>query len=189
MNIPAHVPVLPLDQDDNDDDNATAADTDATHQYEHDDIDRDDFLFALQDDGPLLLSYVQQLEAEGVDLPKAPGDLTPEEIKKHWKEVAEAVRKELESFVDLDVWEIRKKGSTTNRMTSKMILKWKFDPVSQIRVCKARLTVRGFQDRDRHTETFASTASRWGQRIVVMIAVQQQWPLMTADIGAAFLRG
>ena len=189
MNIPAHVPILPMDQDDDDDDNETAADSDATLQYEHNEVEQDDFLVALYNDGPLLLSYVEFLESEGIELPKAPGDLTPDEIKKHWKEVADAVRKELRSFIDLKVWEIRKKGSTANRMTSKMLLKWKFDPVKKIRVCKARLTVRGFQDKDRHTETFASTASRWGQRIIVMIAVQQQWQLLTADIGAAFLRG
>ena len=54
---------------------------------------------------------------------------------------------------------------------------------------KARLTVRGFLDKDHDLETYAGTASRWGQRLVVAICVQQGWPIATADVGAAFLRG
>ena len=37
--------------------------------------------------------------------------------------------------------------------------------------------------------TFAGTASRWGQRLVVAIGAQMQWHCISADVGAAFLRG
>ena len=37
--------------------------------------------------------------------------------------------------------------------------------------------------------TFASTASRWGQRIVVSTAVNNGWQLFSADVSQAFLRG
>jgi hypothetical protein len=38
-------------------------------------------------------------------------------------------------------------------------------------------------------ETFAGTATRWGQRLVVSAAVQCGWPLFTWDISTAFLQG
>ena len=37
--------------------------------------------------------------------------------------------------------------------------------------------------------TFASTASRWSQRIVVSTAVQHQWELFGLDVAQAFLKG
>ena len=37
--------------------------------------------------------------------------------------------------------------------------------------------------------TFATTASRWGQRIIVSTAVKRGWPLFSADVSQAFLRG
>ena len=37
--------------------------------------------------------------------------------------------------------------------------------------------------------TFAGTTTRWGQRIVNSVAAQHRWPLFTADVSQAFLRG
>jgi hypothetical protein len=55
---------------------------------------------------------------------------------------------------------------------------------------RARFTVRGFQDMQKGgLSTFASTASRWGQRIVVSTAVNRGWELYSADVSQAFLRG
>ena len=121
---------------------------------------------------------------------KALGELTPHEIKMHWEEVASAIRKELKSFSDLKVFKISSLGTTGNCMTSRWVLRWKLNPETQKPVVKARLTVRGFLDKDQDwLETFASTASRWGQKLVVAVAVQNKWTLLTADVGAAFLRG
>ena len=75
-------------------------------------------------------------------------------------------------------------------MTSRWVLRWKLDALTQKQLIKARLTVRGFLDKDGDwLETFASTASRWGQKLIVAIAVQNNWRILTADVGAAFLRG
>ena len=35
----------------------------------------------------------------------------------------------------------------------------------------------------------ATTASRWGQRVVCMAAVQNDWVLYSADVSQAFLKG
>ena len=37
--------------------------------------------------------------------------------------------------------------------------------------------------------TFSSTAGRYGQRIIAATAAQNRWPLVSADVGNAFLRG
>ena len=55
---------------------------------------------------------------------------------------------------------------------------------------KARLTIRGFEDREAELlATFAGTTSRWGQRLISSLAAQHQWVLMSADVSAAFLQG
>ena len=75
-------------------------------------------------------------------------------------------------------------------MSSRWVITWKWDPVTKIDGIKTRLTVRGFLDRDSPTlEVFAGTASRWAQRLIVSVAVQQGWKLLTADVGSAFLKG
>ena len=128
--------------------------------------------------------------AEGEVVEKALGELTPADIKQHWPDVAEAVRKELKSFSELGVFKISVLGTTGNVMTSRWVLRWKLDAMTKQHLIKARLTVRGFLDKEADwLETFASTASRWGQKLIVAVAVQNHWKLLTADVGAAFLRG
>ena len=68
------------------------------------------------------------------------------------------------------------------------VLKWKI--TEGHRQIRARLTVRGFKDRQRDLyDTFAGTSTRWGQKAIVAIAVQQDWPVWSADVSSAFLRG
>ena len=50
--------------------------------------------------------------------------------------------------------------------------------------------VRGFKDlQAAQLSTFAGTTTRWGQRLVNSVAAQKRWPLFTADVSQAFLRG
>ncbi|CAL1165400.1 unnamed protein product [Cladocopium goreaui] len=39
------------------------------------------------------------------------------------------------------------------------------------------------------TDTYAGTSTRWGQRLLITIAVQRKWALWSADISEAFLPG
>lgn len=73
-------------------------------------------------------------------------------------------------------------------MDSRWVLKWKL--INNVRAVKARLTARGYKDAQAYdVNTFAGTASRWGQRLVNMICAQNNWTLFSADISQAFLRG
>lgn len=56
------------------------------------------------------------------------------------------------------------------------------------RKIKARLVAQGFLDKQ-STDTFAGTSTRWGQRLLIAVAVQGGWSLRSADISKAFLHG
>ena len=62
------------------------------------------------------------------------------------------------------------------------MLNWK--DVDDKHTIKARLTVQGLQDRQDD-----GTTSRWGQRLIFIIAAQMKWNLHSADVSEAFLRG
>ena len=50
--------------------------------------------------------------------------------------------------------------------------------------------MHGFKDVDADTlSTYAATASKWTQRLVLAIASQMRWELISADVSSAFIRG
>ena len=112
--------------------------------------------------------------------------LTAQDIRKHHKLVEEAIRKEVGSFVEHDTFERQSKSKSRNTCSSRWVLRWK--EVDGKRIVKARLTIRGFEDLT-EVPSYASTATRWTQRLVVSIAAQRQWTLLIADVSTAFLRG
>ena len=71
--------------------------------------------------------------------------------------------------------------------------KWKVEEQSDgttKRYIRARLTVRGFKDRDaNNVSTYAGTSTRYSQRLVASVAAIKKWDLATADISKAFLQG
>jgi hypothetical protein len=117
------------------------------------------------------------------------GELTPVELRQNWDAVCSGVMKELRSFVELGVFRIALKGESGNCMSSRWVFRWKINAETSVEEIKARLTVRGFLDNaGSELLTYAGTASRWGQRLVVAIACQKRWPLVCADVGSAFLK-
>ena len=131
---------------------------------------------------------VYHLDTDEVTVEKDILELTPQEVAKHWDKVEPAVRKEIKSFFDLDTFFPVPKDTVPNEMSSKWVFRWK--TVGGERVVKARLTIRGFEDREAESlATFAGTTSRWGQRLVSSLAAQHGWVLMSADVSTAFLQG
>eukprot|EP00959_Pyramimonas_sp_CCMP1952_P452149 9466076-Pyramimonas_sp.AAC.1 len=62
--------------------------------------------------------------------------------------------------------------------------------IEKVRQVKARMTVRGYRDAQAaDIATLSGTTSRWGQRLVVISAVQAGWDLFSLDVSQAFLRG
>ena len=72
-----------------------------------------------------------------------------------------------------------------NVCSSRWVLRWKL--INGIRAIKARLTIRGYEDNE-DTSTFASTATRWSQRIVCSFAVLNGWSIWISDVSTAFLQ-
>ena len=77
-------------------------------------------------------------------------------------------------------------SQSTNILRSKWVLKWK--EIEGSRQIKGRMVAQGFLDKQ-STLTFSGTTSRWGQRIVMAVATQMGWDLLSADVSEAFLRG
>ena len=51
------------------------------------------------------------------------------------------------------------------------------------------MVAQGFRDKQTDIATYSATSTRWSQRLLVAVATQQKWPLLSADISEAFLRG
>ena len=83
-------------------------------------------------------------------------------------------------------WERGERAKAQNVLTSKWVLKWK--DIKGLREVKARLVAQGFKDTQR-VENYVGTTSRWGQRMIIIAAVQFKWRLVSADVSEAFLRG
>ena len=114
--------------------------------------------------------------------------LTLQEARSEEPKVRQAIHDELKRWIDLGGVERMDKSKATNVLDSRWVLKWKI--IDGVREIKARLTARGYKDMQANdVNTYAGTATRYGQRLVNVMAVQRQWTLFSADIGQAFLRG
>ena len=114
--------------------------------------------------------------------------LTYEEARAQASACCQAMREELQRWIDLHAFERAPLGTARNLIDARWVLKWKV--VDGVRRIKARLTVRGFRDSQGPAlSTFSATTSRWGQRLIVSMAVQRRWTLFSCDIAQAFLRG
>ena len=178
--VPPHVPLLPIHSDNESDISTLNADD------IFDTLDIEFYSHSGEADSP----WCVFLSAAGeIVLEKSVGELSAKEIKAHWNEVSKGVMKELLSFTELGVFRISPKGTTGNHMTSRWVMRWKWNPTANADEIKCRLTVRGFMDlAGPELLTYAGTASRWGQRLVVAIACQKKWRLVCADVGSAFLK-
>ena len=112
--------------------------------------------------------------------------LTRAEALEHVNECRESMVKELTRWHKHQAWKRGPLREAQNALTSKWVLKWK--QVDGKKTVKARLVAQGFKDRQ-SVQNYASTTTRWGQRILLALSVQFGWRLASADVSEAFLRG
>ena len=87
----------------------------------------------------------------------------------------------------LGCFERKPKKDARNTIDIKWVVKWKL--VSGVRSITARMTVRGFKDKDA-LETYAGTASRSDQRLVDAITtMDSDWVCFSIDVSKAFAKG
>ena len=139
----------------------------------------------VQDDEVLVI-YVTKSNKSKRMVKKNLDNLSAQDVRDNWPEVLIAIRKEIKSFYDMKTFEIVLRHEAENICSSRWVFKFKL--VDGVKVVKARLTVRGFEDLAANLNTFASTASRWGQRLVLSVAVQRKWRLFTWDVSTNFLQ-
>ena len=141
-----------------------------------------------RDGGSVVARYSKTKNVWSYFIDRETHTLSKEEEKFYHKEVIAGKLKELQAWVDLEAFELIPRSKGKNIMTGRWVLRWKF--VDGHKVVKARLVIRGFQDRQQsELDTASFTARRTSQRIVVSTAVQYDWRLFSWDIGNAFLRG
>ena len=116
--------------------------------------------------------------------------LTKEEESSFFPMVQEAKLKELDNYCAHSAVEaVLAKGTEWNVMTATWVLTFKWTEDGKWKI-KARLCLRGFQDRqgsDLHK--YSPTASRIAQRLLLIASVMYHWPCVSIDVSAAFLQG
>ena len=114
--------------------------------------------------------------------------ITMAEALQHEAECIEAMLEELRRWATLGAFKRFPRAQSHNVLDARWVLKWK--RIGKERKVRARMTVRGYKDAQASMlNTFAATASRWGQRLTCSVAVQLGWKLFSMDISQAFLRG
>jgi hypothetical protein len=145
--------------------------------------------------GPGEVAVVHLLEnhAKKAVIERDTDNLTKEECELHADELASAMLLELQTWQKYSCFSRRPRKGAINIIDCRWVLKWKIEELPDgktRRVIRARLTVRGFKDRQAsEIDTFAGTAARYSQRLVVSEAVNRGWEICTADVSKAFLQG
>ena len=129
-------------------------------------------------------------------------NLSNDDVKKHWPEVAAAIQKELETWVAHNCISRKPRRDARNVIDVRWVHKWKWDTVvrsandstegaaTKRLVIRSRLCLRGFKDMQaQELASYAGTSQRYSQRILVSEAVIRRWPIATTDISKAFLQG
>ena len=114
--------------------------------------------------------------------------LTQEEIKRHSKEVTEAIVRELKTWDGFNCFARRARAQAPCVIDVRWVFKWKI--IKNVRTIRARLCLRGFKETGADNQAnYAATASRFAQRLLVSEGVLRGWVIASADVPKAFLQG
>ena len=122
-------------------------------------------------------------------------EATQTELRSYAKQFQEAKRKEIDSWIENDVYDlvdIRKLSYQERRnfVTGRWVLNIKRQGDGSFEKCKARWVLRGFQDKQKlEQQTDSPAASRPGFRMACQLAANEGWDLYHMDLKTAFLQG
>ena len=101
-------------------------------------------------------------------------NLTSDDAKNHWDEVASAIQKELETWVEMQCISRRDRHGARNVIDVRWVFKWRHEVVAreatsststapiQRRSVRARLCLRGFKDMQKDAvASYAGTSQRY----------------------------
>ncbi|GJV02650.1 retrovirus-related pol polyprotein from transposon TNT 1-94 [Tanacetum coccineum] len=103
----------------------------------------------------------------------------------------EAMDNELEALETNNTWELTSLPADHKPITSKWVYKIKYNHDATIERLKARLVVRGFNQKERqdYKHTFSPVAKLATVRVLIALAIAKEWDLHQLDINNAFLHG
>ena len=118
--------------------------------------------------------------------------LTEEQVLKNWAPFEESDRNELRQFIEQKVFnKVRLQDVPPEAVIvdATWVRKWKRQPSGALKA-KSRMCARGFLDQQkRELPTRSTTATRLSQRILVSLAVNHDFELVSWDVAGAFLKG
>nr|GEU74250.1 ribonuclease H-like domain-containing protein [Tanacetum cinerariifolium] len=102
-----------------------------------------------------------------------------------------AMEAELIALERNKTWTVTSLPTCHKPITSKWVFKTKYKPNGHVERLKARLVVRGFNQKEGldNKHTFSPVAKLATVRVLIAIATTKQWPLHQLDINNAFLHG
>ena len=153
--------------------------------------DKDCTWFALPGPWQLRINFYMSLRTgKCFRVDQETANLTDRDLAELWPQVEAGDRKELESFVTHDVFQLMKKANAwTSVLDAIWVRKKKRQPDGSL-IVKCRLCIRGFLDPQKwFLPTRATTASRMSQRMLLSIASLMNWQVESLDVGNAFLQG
>jgi len=106
----------------------------------------------------------------------------------HWKK---AMIEELDSIEKNDSWRLVQLPTDKKCIDVKWVFKTKLKPDGQTAKYKARLVARGFLQKygQDYYEVYATVARMETIRLIVAIAVKNNWSMYQLDVKSAFLNG
>ncbi|GKB86834.1 retrovirus-related pol polyprotein from transposon TNT 1-94 [Tanacetum coccineum] len=103
----------------------------------------------------------------------------------------EAMNKELQALETNDTWTLTTLLEGQKAISSKWVYKIKYLPNREVERYKARLVIRGFDQKEglAYTHTFSPVAKADAVRVLIAIATAKGWSLHQLDVNNAFLHG
>ena len=117
-------------------------------------------------------------------------EATQQEKRQLAKQFLEAKKAECQSWIDNEVFDLvdMRKTKVRSIVAGRWVLAVKKDKNGNFQKCKARWVLKGFQDKQKNTQTDSPAASRAGFRCATQIAANF-WDLFHMDLKTAFLQG
>lgn len=106
-------------------------------------------------------------------------------------EWSKALQEELQNLIDNDVYDVIQIPNSTKPLTSKTVMRIKFDSNGNIERYKLHIVARGFVQKEGvdYKEVFAPVANLESIRIIIALAAKYNLELDQMDVSTAYLNG